>query len=69
MTEEERKDEGAEEEIEDLEAPAAKPKDPKPKCPPHTKPCGGMVTTVHTCADPTINCGGATCKITEVFYE
>lgn len=70
MTDEERRQEGAEEEIEDLEAPAAAqsevaggigigPCAPTNRCAP--------VNTVVNCRAPTQVCGIPTCAKTEVY--
>ena len=68
MTDEERKEEGADEAIEDLEAPAAAQEDVAGglgPCKP-TNRCAPVNTVVHTCQDPTQLCADPTCKVTTV---
>ncbi len=69
MTDEERKEEGAEEAIEDLEAPAAAQDDVAGglgPCKP-TNACKAVNTLVHTCSTPTQLCVEPTCRTTSVM--
>jgi hypothetical protein len=57
MTEDERKEEGAEEAVEDLEAPAEAQDDV----------AGGRGCVGATCGKPSLRCEGGTCVITDAM--
>jgi hypothetical protein len=57
MTDEERKEEGAEESIEDLEAPAGAQDDV----------AGGAGCQGGSCGRPSLVCSSATCVVTEAY--
>jgi hypothetical protein len=72
VTDDERKQEGAEEPIEDLEAPAAEQRDVAGgvgvPCAP-TNACHPVHTVVKGCLYPTQICGRPTCQATVVFEQ
>lgn len=57
MTDEEREQEGAEEDVEDLEAPAKQQEDV----------AGGAGCQGGSCGKPSLRCEGGTCVITEAL--
>jgi hypothetical protein len=74
MTEREPSDEGADEVLEDLEAPAEQMADvaggvcPGGSCRP-TNNCAPVNTVIHTCEPPTQFCVGGTCLETIVLEK
>jgi hypothetical protein len=68
MTDDERKQEGAEEPVEDLEAPAEGQGEVVGGvvCAP-TNACAPVHTVVKGCASPTQFCQEPTCKVTRVY--
>ena len=70
MTDDERKQEGAEEPIEDLEAPAAEQGEVAGGvvCAP-TNRCAPVHTVVKSCHPPTQFCQEPTCQVTSVFVS